>query len=86
MTTQTSSTSECAQAPKLSPACQCALDAIRAYWEEHGIPPTIRDVMLQAGLASTSSAHYHVARLEAAGWITRKPRAARSIRIVEPVP
>lgn len=60
------------------------LDFIEAYIEDHGYGPSIRDIAAGVGLASVSSAEYHLHQLEAEGCITRAPKVPRSIRLVTP--
>jgi len=57
------------------------LAGIRAYWHEHGIPPTIRDLCDLSGDRSPSVIYHHLDRLERLGLIEREPGVARSIRL-----
>jgi SOS-response transcriptional repressor LexA len=50
------------------------LAAIRAFREEHGIPPTIRELMPRLGLLTTSAVAYRLRRLEVLGWLRPRPR------------
>lgn len=59
------------------------LDAIAAYRAANDFSPSIRDIMALADVSSTSMVDYHLGQLERYGYITRKPRTARSIRILE---
>src|SRR5262245_8781913 len=48
------------------------------YVDDHGYPPTVREIGEKVGLASPSTVHAHLASLERAGLIKRdatKPRA-----------
>jgi repressor LexA len=54
---------------------------IAHYIEAHGYSPTIRDIASACQLGK-STAHYHVEKLVALGWLEHKPGAARSLRIV----
>lgn len=56
------------------------LDYIREHHDEHGYPPSIRDLAEAMG-CSVSNAYYHLLRLEGEGLITRTPGVARSVRI-----
>lgn len=64
---------------------QPALDVLQAiihYKTAHdGLGPTVRELALATGAASTASVDYHLVRLEAAGLIQRDPVIARAIRV-----
>jgi len=66
------------------PVRERMLEWIGAYWEDHGIPPTIREICDGCGISSTSVVHYHLGKLEAAGYIRRTPRISRGIVLIEP--
>jgi repressor LexA len=52
------------------------------YVDEHGYPPTVREIGDAVGLASPSTVHAHLANLERAGWLRRDPTKPRAIEIV----
>ena len=56
---------------------------IRSYIEEHGAPPSIRDIQKGLRYKSSSSAAYQVRILLEAGYIVMPSRLARSMRLVE---
>jgi repressor LexA len=59
------------------------------YVDEHGYPPTVREIGEAVGLASPSTVHAHLANLERAGLIKRdptKPRALELRRAPKPEP
>jgi repressor LexA len=59
------------------------------YVDEHGYPPTVREIGEAVGLASPSTVHAHLANLERAGLIKRdptKPRALELRRDPKPTP
>lgn len=58
------------------------LSFIEAYIEDHGYSPSIREMQVAAGLASTSAVHHHLRLLAKAGRITYLPSTARTVRIV----
>jgi len=58
------------------------LDYIREYIEGKGFSPSIREICMAFGIASTRGAHRHLETLEAKGYI-RRESTARSIKIVE---
>ncbi|AJK88857.1 transcriptional repressor LexA [Lysinibacillus fusiformis] len=55
-------------------------DEVRAK----GYPPSVREIGEAVGLASSSTVHGHLARLEQKGFIRRDPTKPRAIEILEP--
>jgi repressor LexA len=51
------------------------------YVDEHGYPPTVREIGEAVGLASPSTVHAHLANLERAGLIKRDPTKPRAIEL-----
>src|SRR6188508_1076968 len=51
------------------------------YVDEHGYPPTVREIGEQVGLASPSTVHAHLANLERAGLIKRDPTKPRALEL-----
>ncbi|BCU52219.1 transcriptional repressor LexA [Staphylococcus auricularis] len=47
-----------------------------------GYPPSVREIGLAVGLASSSTVHGHLSRLEEKGYIRRDPTKPRAIEIV----
>lgn len=70
----------------LSVPQQLTLDAVRSYYEAHGIPPSIRDVCAIRGLASTSTVQVHFKHLVAQGAIEVRAGVPRSVRVLWPRP
>jgi repressor LexA len=56
------------------------LEALRRLHDQHGFAPSLREVASEVGLASTSSVHHHVVRLEQRGLIERRPGQPRTVR------
>jgi repressor LexA len=52
-----------------------------AYVDDHGYPPTVREIGGQVGLASPSTVHAHLANLERAGLIKRDPTKPRALEL-----
>jgi repressor LexA len=52
------------------------------YLDEHGYPPTVREIGDAVGLASPSTVHAHLANLERAGLLRRDPTKPRAIELV----
>jgi repressor LexA len=57
-------------------------DYLTAYVDEHGYPPTVRDIGEEVGLASPSTVHAHLANLERAGYIRRDPTKPRALELL----
>lgn len=68
---------------KLSPRQQAILDYIKKEVEEKGYPPSVREIGEAVGLASSSTVHGHLARLEKKGYIRRDPTKPRAIEILD---
>ena len=61
------------------------LTFLRHYVQEHGYPPSVRDVVAGCELSSTSVADYNLRILERQGHITRDSERARTIVLTQPV-
>lgn len=57
-------------------------DFIVAYARRHGYPPTVREIGAEVGLASPSTVHVHLAKLEQAGYVRRDPTKPRALELV----
>jgi repressor LexA len=57
-------------------------DFVVAYARKHGYPPTVREIGAEVGLASPSTVHVHLAKLEQAGYIRRDPTKPRALELV----
>jgi repressor LexA len=57
-------------------------DFIVAYARKHGYPPTVREIGAQVGLASPSTVHVHLAKLEQGGYLKRDPTKPRALELV----
>lgn len=69
---------------KLSKRQQAIMDFIKDQVEEKGYPPSVREIALAVGLASSSTVHGHLSRLEEKGYIRRDPTKPRAIEILDP--
>jgi len=56
-------------------------DFLASYVDEHGYPPTVREIGEAVGLASPSTVHAHLANLERAGLLKRDPTKPRAIEL-----
>ncbi len=64
---------------KLQDPKKSIYDFIVQFYEKHHFPPTVREIGAAVGLASTSTVHTHLAKLEKEGLIQRNPSKQRSI-------
>lgn len=69
---------------KLSNPQKAIYDFIVSYYEKNSFPPTVREICSAVGLASTSTVHAHLTKLEQNGLIQRNPAKQRSLVITEP--
>jgi repressor LexA len=69
-------------AAMLSKRQQEIYDFVVRYADEHGYPPTVREIGEEVGLASPSTVHAHLANLERAGHLRRDPTKPRALEIV----
>jgi repressor LexA len=56
------------------------LEALRRLHDQHGFPPSLREVASEVGLASASSVHAHVVKLTERGLVERRPGQPRTVR------
>ncbi len=66
----------------LSKRQQEIYDFVVAYARKHGYPPTVREIGAEVGLASPSTVHVHLAKLEQAGYVRRDPTKPRALELV----
>ena len=52
------------------------------YVDQHGYPPTVREIGEHVGLASPSTVHAHLANLERAGLLHRDPTKPRALELI----
>jgi repressor LexA len=57
------------------------LEFISGHCRRNGYPPTVREIGLAVGLASPSTVHAHLAKLEDAGHIRRDPSKPRAMYV-----
>jgi repressor LexA len=58
------------------------MDFVTEYFDDHGYPPTVREIGQAVGLASPSTVHAHLANLERAGLVRRDPTKPRALELV----
>lgn len=69
---------------ELSPRQKETLDFIQKYVAEHGMPPTIREIMSGLGVAYPRGIQRHLEALEKKGYLTRDSRS-RGIKLADAV-
>src|SRR5690625_2655024 len=69
---------------KLSNRQQMILDYIKNEVNSKGYPPSVREIASAVGLASSSTVHGHLARIESKGYIRRDATKPRAIEILDP--
>lgn len=67
---------------KLSKRQQDILNFIKDEVKQKGYPPSVREIGEAVGLASSSTVHGHLARLESKGLIRRDPTKPRAIEVL----
>ncbi len=70
---------------KLSPRQKAILSYIEQSVRKRGYPPSVREIGEAVGLASSSTVHGHLARLEKKGYIRRDPTKPRAIEILKKI-
>ncbi len=68
---------------KLSERQRNILRFMESYIENHGFPPTIREIGLATGINSTSVVNYNLNKLVDAGYLAREAQAARGLRLTK---
>ena len=66
----------------LSPQRKRVLAVIREFLDDRGYPPTVRDIVRECQMSSTSVADYHLRALERDGFIRRDSGVSRGVEIV----
>lgn len=67
----------------LSKRQQNILQFTRGYMDEHGRPPTIREIGKAVGINSTSVVNYNLGKLEDKGYLDRDPDVSRGLRLTD---
>ena len=67
---------------KLSKRQAAIYDYICSYTDQHGYPPSVREIGTAVNLASPSTVHMHLKVLEQFGLIDRDPKKPRTMKIV----
>ena len=67
---------------KLTPKQQQIYDYILAFSDEHGYPPSVREIAEAVHLKSPATVHFHLKGLREAGYITQAEGKTRAITVV----
>src|SRR5690625_2705676 len=59
------------------------VDFIKSEVEVKGYPPSVREIAKAVGLASSSTVHGHLERIEKKGYIRRDPTKPRAIEVLD---
>jgi len=59
------------------------LDFIKTYRAKHGYAPSLEDIRQKFKLASGSTAHYYISKLQDAGFLNKEHNQPRAVSIVE---
>ncbi len=70
----------------LSVRQQRILGFIRRFSNDHGYPPTVRDILKGCGLSSTSVVSYNLEVLGKKGYLNRHPEISRGIELLSLAP
>jgi repressor LexA len=69
--------------PMVTDRQRAILDYVRGFVDEHGYPPTVREIGEAVGLRSPSTVHAHLAQLERAGLLRRDPTKPRALELAD---
>lgn len=69
---------------KVSKRQEAILEFIKEQVRSKGYPPSVREIGEAVGLASSSTVHGHLSRLEGKGLIRRDPTKPRAIEVITP--
>lgn len=58
------------------------LDFITSTLEQHGYPPTLREICKKFSIVSTNGARYHLYRLQELGYLEVEPNKSRGMKLV----
>src|SRR5437868_726982 len=58
------------------------LEAVQTWISEHGRPPTLREMAIRMGVASTNAIRDHLRVLENKGYLKREARLSRGLEVI----
>ncbi len=70
------------ETPHLTARQQEIWQFLVTYVDDHGYPPTVREIGDAVGLASPSTVHAHLANLERVGLLRRDPTKPRALELI----
>ena len=82
--TATATAAPATRDPRLTPRQRKVLRVIREWVDEHGYPPSVREIGDAVGLTSTSSVHHQLRTLERKGYLRRDPNRTRAVDVRHP--
>jgi len=82
--TATATAAPATRDPRLTPRQRKVLRVIREWVDEHGYPPSVREIGDAVGLTSTSSVHHQLRTLERKGYLRRDPHRTRAVDVRHP--
>ena len=68
---------------KLSTRQECMLQFIGEFFDEHGYPPTVRDIQHACEISSTSVVDYNLNILQREGRLRRSPEISRGLELLD---
>lgn len=68
---------------RISDKQRTILETIYREIQNNGYPPTVREIASAVGLASTSTVHGHLARLESNGYLIKDASKTRALELTE---
>src|SRR5690606_35215761 len=68
-------------APDLTPRQRRIMEFLRQWGQEHGYPPSVREIGEAVGLVSPSSVAYQLKVLERKGYLRRDPNRPRAVDV-----
>ena len=72
--------------PQLTARQRQVYDFLVGHLQEHGFPPTVREICAEFGIKSTKGVTDHLAALERKGFIRKRPETTRWIEILDKKP
>nr|WP_233167449.1 hypothetical protein [Paenibacillus roseus] len=67
---------------KITPKQKKVLSFIVSFVRQHNYPPTLREIGAELNIASPSTIHGYLTRLQNGGYIRWEPSAPRTIRVL----
>lgn len=69
--------------PGITKKQKAVLDFVESYMDKKGYAPSLEETRRHFKLASVSTAHFHISKLEERGYLERRKNHARAIGVVE---